>query len=62
MNELPYPKWQTPLRELILEFDREKFRGEALKVEALIFERLRQLLESSNGHYERRLLMTAYLS
>ena len=54
MNELPYPKWQTPLRELILEFDPEQFREKALKVEALIFERLRQLLESSNGHHERQ--------
>ena len=53
-NELPYPEWQTPLQELILEFDREKLREKALKVEALIFERLRQVLESSNGHHERQ--------
>jgi hypothetical protein len=53
INELPYPEWQGPLQEVILEFDREKLLEKALKAEALIVERLRQLQESSNGHGER---------
>jgi len=52
--ELPYPKWQGPLKEVVLEFDREKLLEKALEAENLILERLRQLEESSNSHRERR--------
>ena len=58
-NRLPYPEWQTPLQELILEFDRGKLREKALKVEALIFERQQQLARSSDGHVEREALHDA---
>ncbi len=51
--ELPYPEWQGPLQEAILEFDREKLAEKAMKVEALILERLRQLQQSNDGHNER---------
>ena len=51
--DLPYPEWQTPHQELILEFDRGKLQEKAFKVEALIFERLRQLQQSSNGTREQ---------
>jgi hypothetical protein len=53
MADLRYPEWQGLLREAVLEFDREKLREKALKAEALIFERLRQLQQSSDGHSER---------
>jgi hypothetical protein len=52
--ELPYPKWQGPLKEVVLEFDREKLFEKALEAENLILERLRQLEESRNSHSERR--------
>jgi hypothetical protein len=51
--ELPYPEWQGPLQEVILEFDREKLSKKALKAEALILDRLRALQQSNNGHQER---------
>lgn len=50
---LPYPEWQQPLQEAILEFDRDKLDEKVLKAEALIVERLRQLQESKNGLKER---------
>jgi hypothetical protein len=53
MMELPYPEWQGPLQEAVLEFDRETLAEKALKAEALILERLRQLQQSSDGHQER---------
>jgi putative component of toxin-antitoxin plasmid stabilization module len=52
--ELPYPEWQGPLQEAVLEFDRETLAQKALKAEALILERLRQLQQSSDGHQERQ--------
>jgi hypothetical protein len=51
--ELPYPDWQGPLQEAILEFDREKLSEKALKAESRILERLRQLETSNNGNNER---------
>jgi hypothetical protein len=51
--KLQYPEWQGPLQEVVLEFDPEKLSDKALKVEALILERLRQLQQSDNGHHER---------
>lgn len=52
--ELPYPTWQGPLKEVVVESDREKQFEKALEVESLILQRLRQLKESSNSHSERR--------
>ncbi len=51
--ELKYPGWQAPLQDLILEFDREKVLERIQKVENLIFERLQQLRQGSDGHSER---------
>jgi hypothetical protein len=51
-EELKYPQWQLPLQELILEFDREKLPEQLQKVETLIFERLRQLRQGSDGRVE----------
>jgi hypothetical protein len=56
MNEnLKYPSWQTPLQDLILEFDRENFNQRIQVVELLIFARLQQLQElqqQSDGYAE----------
>jgi hypothetical protein len=51
--ELKYPGWQAPLQDLILEFDCEKVLEKIQKVEKLIFERLHQLRQGSDGHSER---------
>ena len=52
-NELPNLEWRALLQEVILEFDCEMLSEKALKAEALILERLRQLQQSNNGHQER---------
>jgi hypothetical protein len=51
--ELPYPEWQRPLQEAILEFDREKLPEKARKVVGLILERLLELQQLNDGHNER---------
>ena len=51
-GELKYPKWQAPLQDLILELDREKLREKIQHVETLIFERIQQLGEGSDGRSE----------
>ena len=58
-EELKFPKWQRPLQDLILEFDREKLREKIKKVEALISERYQQLGETSEGRAERDALSDA---
>ncbi len=52
-GDLKFPQWQEPLRELILEFDREQVLEKLPKVEGLILERLRQLRQGSDGHGEQ---------
>jgi hypothetical protein len=52
-GELRFPEWQTPLRDLLLEFDCEKLPEEVQKVETLIFGRLQQLEKGDNSHEER---------
>jgi len=51
-GELKYPKWQAPLQDLILELDREKLREKIQHLETLIFERIQQLGEGSDGRSE----------
>jgi hypothetical protein len=58
-EELKYPKWQAPLQEAILEFDREKLREKIQDVETLIFERLQQLRQSSDGRSEQEAINDA---
>jgi len=48
-EELKFPEWQGPLRDAILEFDRERMAEKIQNVEALIFERLRQVSASRDG-------------
>jgi hypothetical protein len=56
-QELKYPDWQIPLRDLFLEFDPEKLPGKIQKVETLIFERLNQLGLDGDGRSEKVALM-----
>jgi hypothetical protein len=48
-EELKYPKWQAPVQDLILEFDREKLSEKVRRVESLISDRLQQLRQEGNG-------------
>ena len=52
--ELAYPKWQGPLKEVVLEFDHGKLVEKALEAENLMLGRLRQLEEASNSDSERK--------
>jgi hypothetical protein len=58
-GESKYPKWQTPLQEAILEFDREKLREKIEKLETSILERLQELQLGTNGHSEREAINEA---
>ena len=58
-EELQFPEWQRPLQDLILEFDRETMLAKVQNVEALIFDRLRQLSASSDGRVEHDALHDA---
>jgi hypothetical protein len=51
---LKYPEWQLPLQELILEFDRATLHQKMQRVEALIYDRVQQLQEGSDGHTAER--------
>jgi hypothetical protein len=58
-QELKYPKWQAPLQEAILEFDREKLIEKIQKVETVVFERLQELSSDSDHHGERQAIADA---
>jgi hypothetical protein len=51
--ELKYPSWQVPLREAVLEFDREKLDEKIQTVKKLIFDRL-EAMPSEGGHQDER--------
>ncbi len=51
---LKFPEWQLPLQELILEFDRPTLHQKMQRVEALIYDRLQQLHNGSDGHTAER--------
>jgi hypothetical protein len=55
-EELKFPKWQTSLRDLILEFDPERFNEKAQIAEALIFERLAQVSPEAESQEEQHAL------
>jgi hypothetical protein len=54
-----YPEWQNPLEEAIVERDLAKLRAKVLRVETLIFERLKQLHSSKDGIAEREAINNA---
>lgn len=58
-EELKFPEWQGPFREVLLEFDGEKLKEKIHRMETLITERIRQLQEKGNGQVEQRALFDA---
>jgi hypothetical protein len=58
-EELKFPEWQGPLQDVILEFDRERMLQKVQDVEALIFERLRQLSVTTGSRVEHDALNDA---
>lgn len=59
MDELKYPLWQTPLQELILEFDAEDRLEKTKTFEALLHTRLQELSRENDGHDERQAIADA---
>ena len=58
-GQLRFPQWQAPLQDLILEFDSIKLEEKTRAVEALLFERIRQLDLESDGRDEKMALRDA---
>ena len=58
-EELKFPEWQGPLQDVILEFDRERMLKKVQDVEALIFDRLRQISVATDGRVEHDALNDA---
>jgi hypothetical protein len=58
-GELKYPGWQAALREVILEFNREKLAEKAQQVEMLMAERLQQLRERDDRRDEQEAIRYA---
>ncbi len=58
-GELKYPVWQSPLRELIHELDREKLHEKINKMETLFIERLQQLPREGDGRREEEAIKDA---
>jgi hypothetical protein len=56
---LKYPRWQVPLQETILEFDRETLALKIEEVETLIFERHQEISSDPDHHDERQALADA---
>ena len=58
-EELQFPEWQRPLQDVILEFDCERMLKKIQDVEALIFDRLRQISVTNDGRVEHDALNDA---
>lgn len=58
-GELKYPAWQAPLQELIGESDPKQLSKKMYLVETLIFERLQELHQDSDGRAEREAINDA---
>ena len=53
MSDAEFPQWQSPLQELLLEFDPEKWSEKIQSVENLVLERLQQLDHGNDGNVEK---------
>jgi hypothetical protein len=49
----PYPEWQIPAQDVLIEIDADKLLGKVQRAEAKIAERLQQIQKSKNAHHER---------
>jgi hypothetical protein len=58
-SELKYPSWQRPLREAILEFDRETLTEKIKEVETLVLKRLKEMSSDPDHDDERQALADA---
>ena len=59
MSEFKYPHWQVPLREAILEFDRERLYEKVKAAEKAIHNRLQELTTETHDFAEQQALKDA---
>lgn len=57
--ELPYPKWQRPCADAVMELDVSKLLDRVTAAEAAIFLRLQELKTAPDGAEERSALADA---
>ncbi len=59
VNGLKYPEWQTPLRDALLEFDKDKLKQRLPDIETAIFNRQQVLSRSADSRDERQAIEDA---
>jgi hypothetical protein len=59
MSEIPYPEWQTPYREALLEVDKQKLEAKIHLAEWKIFQRLQTISADSDHRGERTAIADA---
>ena len=57
LSGFKYPQWQVPLREAILEFDRERLSEKVQAAAKAIHNRLQELTTESHGFDEQQALL-----
>lgn len=62
VNDLKYPDWQTPLRDALLEFDKDKLKQRLTDVETAIYNRQQALSTSADSRDERQAIEDALVT
>ena len=57
--DLQYPEWQTPLRDALIELDRNEMKARVASAESAILQRLEALQGDNNHQAERHALEDA---
>ena len=52
-SRFPYPEWQIPAQDVLIEIDADKLPGKGQRAEAKIAERLQQIPKSKNAHHKK---------
>jgi hypothetical protein len=53
-NDLKYPEWQEPLREALLELDKDRLKARVAAAETAIFKRLQTISRTADNQEERQ--------
>jgi hypothetical protein len=54
---LQYPGWQKLCQEALIEIDKDKLKERVAAAEAVVFRRLQELADSTDGQAERQALL-----
>lgn len=58
-DDLKYPEWQEPLREALLELDKDRLKARVAAAETAIFNRLQAISQSGGNQAEREAIEDA---